>query len=51
VALADRLTQRLIDARTLDNYHRYDELVVAEDVAVHSLCAHYLLRLICRVGG
>jgi GTP cyclohydrolase I len=25
--------------------------VVAEDVAVHSLCAHYLLRLICRVGG
>ena len=42
-AYAELLTPREFDLTTFPNEEGYDELVVARDIPVHSLCEHHLL--------
>jgi GTP cyclohydrolase I len=42
-AYAELLTPREFDLTTFPNDEHYDELVLARDIPVHSLCEHHLL--------
>ena len=42
-SLAELLSPRSFNVTTFPNYEGYDELVVARDIAFHSLCQHHLL--------
>ena len=42
-AYAELLTPRQFNLTTFPNEEHYDELVVARDIPVHSLCQHHLL--------
>ncbi|PVG81470.1 GTP cyclohydrolase I FolE [Nocardioides gansuensis] len=42
-AFTEMLTPREFDLTTFPNDERYDELVLARDIPLHSLCEHHLL--------
>lgn len=42
-SLAEMLTPAAFDLTTFPNNEGYDELIVARDIPVHSLCQHHLL--------
>jgi GTP cyclohydrolase I len=42
-SLVEMLTPATFDLTTFPNDEGYDELIVARDIAVHSLCEHHLL--------
>jgi GTP cyclohydrolase IA len=42
-AFAELLTPRAFDLTTFPNDEGYDELILARDIPVHSLCQHHLL--------